>query len=103
MLCSNVQGVVDGVATREVVDGPVPVNPIVVVELTGVEYGGMMVVCDGEDELGRLALPVGLVVDVESEGVPDESEVAKPLLRLVDEAALPVPVGLAEEVEFEAG
>jgi len=101
MLCSNVQGVVDGVATGEVVDGPVPVNPIAVVELTGAEYGGMMMVCDGKDELGKLALPAGLVVDVELEGVPDESE--KPLLRLVDEAALPVPVGPAEEVEFEAG
>jgi hypothetical protein len=49
MVCSNVQEVVDWITPGEVVEtveGPVPVNPVTVVEFTGVENGGMTIVCD---------------------------------------------------------
>jgi hypothetical protein len=75
MLCSNVQEVVDGMADGKLLlNGPVPVNPIPIVEFDGVEYGGMVTVWDTKNELERLP-----VVNVELE--VDESEVANPHFR----------------------
>ena len=102
MLCSSVQEWVDRVADGELLLGaPVPVNPIATVEFDGVEYGGVVRVWHAEYETERLPVSVGPVVDVRLEA--DESVVAIPLFPDVDDATLPVPVGPAEEVEFELG
>ncbi len=102
MLCSSVQEVIHRVANGEVLlDAPVPVNPVAKVEFDGVEYGGVVIFWDVEDETERLPVCVGPVVDVRLEA--DESLVAIPLFPDVDDATLPVPVGPAEELELEFG
>jgi hypothetical protein len=88
MLCANLQEVVSGVGDAKLlVDGPIPVSPIVV-EFTGVEYGGVTVVWDAE-------------TDVELGSI--ESEVANPLLLVAADPALTVPLGPTDEVEFRVG
>ena len=101
-VCSNVHEVVSGPADGVVlVDHPVPVSPIADVEFSGVEYGGVVTVWEAEGELDGLPVPVGPATEVELE--TDESEVAKPLLLVVCDAVLPVPVDRAEEVELYVG
>lgn len=88
MLCSNPQEVVSDVGdAKPLVDSPIPVSPIVV-EFTGVEYGGVTVVWDAETDVELGAM---------------ESEVANPLLLVVADLVLSVPLGPTDEVEFRVG